>query len=633
MTHGTNTGGSGEHEENHSPAQGKRRRSIRRRPFLLASLTVAVLAAIAVAATAWIGMRAVSVRDELNGATKLIPQLKTAIQNDDPKAAAQIIDKLAVHTSGAKEATADPLWATAGALPWIGGNFRAVNDVAVSADEMAQLGARPLVGIYQSLDWESLLPNRKGVDLAPLTKVQPAVARAAASVRDAAERLDRIDAAGLLPQVSDPLIRARDELSTVSRGLSAAADFVGLAPDMLGGNGSRDYLLMIQNNAEARSTGGIPGALAKLTVDKGRLTLGSQTSAGALGKFSPPVAVDPNQELIYSNRMGTFMQDVNLTPDFPTAAKTAQMMWEKKTGERLDGVVSVDPVALSYILDATGPIALADPTLENLPTGRLPAQLNSKNVVTTLLSDVYAQIPLPAVQDLYFGGVASEIFRALSTGSADTKKLVAGISRGSDEGRMQVWSADAKEQEAISRYPLGGAISGSRTLGPEFGVYFNDGTGAKMDYYIKRTVQLVEECTAAGQPQTKVRVTSSNTAPPDAGTSLPAYVTGGGVFGVPAGTVQTNVNVYGPAQSDVEAVVRDGKKVSFNSQHHQDRPVGGVTIRVAPGQSTTLEVAFSKVRQVAEEPRVFVTPGVQPTASTILPTSASGCSVTAKRPD
>ncbi len=88
----------------------------------------------------------------------------------------------------------------------------------------------------------------------------------------------------------------------------------------------------MQNNAESRATGGIPGALAVLKVDKGSLSLESQTSATALGSFTPPVDIGDEQRTIYSARVGKFMQDVNLTPDFPTTASTAQLMWERSTG-------------------------------------------------------------------------------------------------------------------------------------------------------------------------------------------------------------------------------------------------------------------------------------------------------------
>jgi hypothetical protein len=287
---------------------------------------------------------------------------------------------------------------------------------------------------------------------------------------------------------------------------------------MLGAESPRNNLLMIQNNAEVRASGGIPGALAVLTLDHGKLSLGAQGSAGDVGVMLPALSVDAEQQQIYSGRLGKYMQDVNLTPDFPTTAGTAQSMWERKTGQRVDGVISMDPVALGYILDATGPVKITSPELLAL-AGGMPTELTGKNVVPTLLSDVYAKIEEPKLQDAYFAGVAQEIFAALSSGKADAKALVDGMTRGTAEGRVLVWSGKAGEQSVISKYALGGSVSGASVAPAQFGVYFNDGTGAKMDYYVKRTVQLVGECTGDEFGQVKVRVTSTNTAPADAATT------------------------------------------------------------------------------------------------------------------
>ncbi|WP_258061905.1 DUF4012 domain-containing protein [Arthrobacter sp. ZGTC412] len=393
---------------------------------------------------------------------------------------------------------------------------------------------------------------------------------------------------------------------------------------MLGAEAPRDYLLIIQNNAEARSSGGIPGALAVLNVDKGKLTLGSQSSAGALGVMSPSVPIDPEQQQIYSHRVGKFMQDVNLTPDFPTTASTAQAMWERKFGQRVDGVVSIDPVALGYILEATGPVRITNPDLVSAAAARLPTELNGKNVVQTLLSDVYAQIEEPRLQDAYFAGVAQEIFAALSDGRGNAKGLIEGITRGTAEGRVLVWSGFEAEQSVIRKYALSGSVSGPSVAPAQFGVYFNDGTGAKMDYYVKRTVQLVKECPKDGYERTTVRVSSTNTAPKDAASSLPAYVTGGGVFGVPAGSVQSNIVVYGPVQANVESAEVDGQSTNFASFGHSNRPVGTLALRLAPGESSTIDFTFSKIVQHTE-PNAVVTPTVQDVKDVILPTATSSC--------
>ncbi|MDV8146995.1 DUF4012 domain-containing protein [Arthrobacter sp. B10-11] len=393
---------------------------------------------------------------------------------------------------------------------------------------------------------------------------------------------------------------------------------------MLGAQGPRNYLLMIQNSAEVRASGGIPGALAVLTLDQGKLSLGAQSSAGDVGVMRPTVSVDAEQQQIYSGRLGKYMQDVNLTPDFPTSASTAQAMWERKTGQRVDGVISVDPVALGYLLDATGPVKVKSPELLAIAGGGLPTELNGKNVVPTLLSDVYQNIQQPRLQDAYFAGVAQEIFKELSSGKADARGLVEGITRGTSEGRVLLWSGLASEQVIMTKYPLSGSIAGPSVSPAQFGVYFNDGTGAKMDYYVKRTVQLVEECTGDEYGQIKVRVTSTNTAPADAATSLPEYVTGGGIFGIAPGTVQTNVIAYGPVQAYIETVLVDGEKTDFAANRHSNRPVGSVTVTLAPGESSTVELTFGKIVQHAE-PNLVVTPTVQPVKDVVLTTQPAEC--------
>lgn len=577
-----------------------------------------------VLAIAWLGIRAAEVRAALSAASELVPRLKVEVLQSDPAAAAATIELLKAHTAKARTLTSDPLWSVASTIPWAGQNFSATRDVAKSADEVAGSAAGPLVDLLQTLDWQSLTPNPAGIDLAPLAAAQPTLAKAAQTVGIASGRLDEIDTTALIRQLAGPLTEARDELRALKRSVDAAADVALIAPAMLGSESPRSYLLMIQNNAEARATGGIPGALAKLTVDKGQLSLSAQTSAGALGEFTPPLAVDPQQELVYTKLLGTSMQDANLTPDFPTAAATSLAMWEIRMGERLDGVLSLDPVSLSYILNATGPVALTDPALQHLDTGKMPSTLTAQNVVKSLLSDVYAEIPAPDVQDLYFAAVAQQIFGAVSSGATNPQKLMDGLARGVDEGRIRVWSGSASEQQAIRKYPLAGSVTGPGESATRFGLYFNDATGAKMDYYVKRTAQLNEVCGPGGLSQVKLTVMATNTAPADSATSLPKYVTGGGVYGVPAGTVQTNVVAYGPAATLLAGAELNGRSVGVDAQFHSRRPVGTVTMRLAPGETQTLDFNFLKV-EAASQPTLAMTPTVFPVDEVALTPDVAGC--------
>lgn len=571
----------------------------------------------------YLAQSALTAKSELEEARALVPQLRTALQQDNAVAADETVDELIERTSAARQAVSNPVWNLAGSLPWLGPNFRAVTEVAVSADDMASLGAKPLAGVFRSIDWKSLATADSAGNLDKLELAVPEIKGAAYAVESSATRLNSIDTRELFPALSVPLAELVVQAQEASASLSTAADTSDLIGRMMGGQATQSYLLMIQNNAETRASGGIPGALAVVTVDSGRLTLGAQASSSDFGVMSPVLPVDQEQLEIYSGRLGKFLQDVNLTPDFPTAASSAVAMWERTYNQKLDGAISIDPVALGYLLDATGPVEIRASELDK--NSGLPTTLNKENVVETLLSDVYFEIDQPQLQDAYFASIAERIFTALTAPSTDAEKLVTGLSRASDERRVLLWSGEPSEQEIISKYPLSGSIAGPSVLPAQFGVYFNDGTGAKMDYYVKRTVQLIRECPRDGYEQATVRVTSTNDAPSDAGVSLPAYVTGNGLFGVPAGSVQTNIVAYGPVQANVETASVNGQPTAFAPHFHRNRPVGILAIQLAPGETRSVDFKFGKIVQHTE-PHVVVTPTVQEVNAVTLPTQLSACS-------
>lgn len=562
--------------------------------------------------------QASAVRNRLEGAADLVPRLSSQLSEGDQKVAQTTFETIRSHTSAARRTVDAPLWNIATVIPFAGANFSAVREVAVSADDLANLAAAPLLKVYTTLDFETLAPHDGRIDIAKLQDAAPSIIGAADAVRLSHERMASIDHSKLMPQLVEPISSATDQLKKLDATLTSASSVAQLLPAMLGANEPRSYLVLVQNSAETRATGGIPGALALLNADGGQLSLGKQSSAVELGAFIPSLEVDPEQTRLYSARLGTQMQNVNLTPDFPTAALTAKKMWEERhSSDEVDGVITLDPTMLSYLLGATGPVDLADPKALGLIKGTsLPSSLTKTNVVATVLSDVYREIAEPATQDVYFAAVASEVFTALTEGQGDSRELLRAVSAGATENRLYLWSNRENEQMILARTPLAGSVVGNQNGGAAFGVYFNDGTGAKMDFYAERTVQLLSTCESEGYRNYTVRMTVANNAPLDAATSLPAYVTGGGTYGIAPGRMRTNYVVYGPAQSFVDSATVDGKSVPVSSGKHGSRPVGSVSLELGPGDTSTIDMIFSGVVQDSE-PQLRVTPSIHPTGDVI----------------
>ncbi|GMA35190.1 DUF4012 domain-containing protein [Demequina litorisediminis] len=216
---------------------------------------------------------------------------------------------------------------------------------------------------------------------------------------------------------------------------------------MLGGDGPRNYVVMIQNNAEPRTSGGISGTVIGLAVDDGRFEVTQYVEGNSMVDTSDEVTpLTDDERRIFTEKMAWYPQDVNFTPEFPRAAEIMAAFWERETGQVPDGVVSLDPVALGYML-------------EGMPSTDIGGiEVTADNVAQVLLSDAYWEYPEPEQSDAFFALASRELFGVLMSG--DTA-IVGGIEKAIGEGRFLLWSATDTEQDLIVTTPW--APSGSRT--------------------------------------------------------------------------------------------------------------------------------------------------------------------------
>jgi hypothetical protein len=530
----------------------------------------------------WVGIRAFMARDELLGAVPIANRINSDVLAGEGSISEDMAE-LQQRASRAASLTGDPIWRLAENTPFLGVNLTAFREAATIIDELARDALPPLAELAGTFTLDSLQPTDGAVDLSIFSEASPFLNEARLALDSADESAEQINTADTIPQIGsavDQVVELVDRATGVVRGLDTA---VSLLPPMLGADEPRSYLLLSLNNAELRATGGIPGAIAVLKVDDGAVTLGDLSSAGALGEFASPVLpLSPAEEVLYGSLLGTYMQDANYTPDFSRTGALAQAMWSERTGDTVDGVIAVDPVALSYVLAATG----------DVDTGA-GITLTSENAAQILLSDVYAMFPVPAEQDAFFAAVTGNIFAAVTEGQADGKTLVSALSRAAQENRIHVWSAHASEQEQLVGTAVEGAVPVSDADTTAYGVYLNDATGAKMDYYLDGDVAIASNvCRNDQRPTFEVRVRLGSSAPIDAGTSLPGYVTGAGNYGVDPGNIRTNVFVYAPEGSQPFSVTIDGEEYAFVAADHDGHSVAGVTVELAPGQSSVIAMKF-----------------------------------------
>lgn len=550
----------------------------------MATLVLAVAALTIVFA-----LQAKSVRDNLEVARSRLRAVEVAVRSGQLERVRSDLDVARNATASAASTVGGPLWNAAGALPVLGHDANAVRTVTVVVDSLTSRTLPPLVDAADALRPEALAPRDGRIPLGPITAIAGSLAQARVDVDRAGDDLAGIATEELLKPVADAVTEVRSQLVRVTGTVHTADVAARLAPAMLGANGPRTYLLLIQNNAEVRAAGGIPGAVAVLRFTDGKIELIDQASAIDVHSFPTPVLPLGVAGQIHSDRLGRYLQNVTFTPDFPTTGRLAQEMWRRHTAAsgrelRVDGVVSVDPVALSYLLTALGPV--------DVSAAGVSVRLTSDDAVPFLLSRVYASVPSPKAQDALFARVGAGVFAQLTSGVKKPKELLGQLSRAAEERRILLWSAHPDEQSVIAGLPIAGMLPQGATAGRSFGVYFNDGTGAKMSYYLRPSINVVGSCSAA---PTTVTVTLASVAPRDAATTLPRYVTGGGAYGVPAGDTATVVLVYGPPGSTITALTVDGRPANYALNTEFGRPVAAVGVRTHPSDQTRIKVALTGV--------------------------------------
>ncbi len=151
-------------------------------------------------------------------------------------------------------------------------------------------------------------------------------------------------------------------------------------------------------------------------------------------------------------------------------------MVREKFDRSVDGVISVDPIALSYVLRGTGPLKLSD--------GKV---LTSRNAVKLLLNEVYVTYDRsPRKQDAYFADAARRVFAAVAAGKGDQRTILAGFADAVDENRIFINSTHEDEQQVLAQTRIAGALMRDASSTPHVGIFLNDSTTTKLEYYLEK---------------------------------------------------------------------------------------------------------------------------------------------------
>lgn len=513
---------------------------------------VALLGGLLLVCAAWSGVRLVLARSHLLDARSALLHAQQALLDRRLEVAAAELRNAAADTGAARSLTDDPIAALWAHVPYLGRSVQVSRGLARAADDVTRRALEPALTSSERLDPRAIRSSDGAIDLAVLQAAHPALARASTAMRRVQLEVRALPTSWVIGPVrhaQEQFVAHVDELTPL---ITGAADAVQLAPVFLGQGSVRHWFVLVQQSGESRGAGGLPGGFAVLEARDGHLKVIAQGSNAELQnqQIAAPSGV-PRDFIERYQTDGVFQiwQNITLSPDLPVVARVIEAKWRAQGGGPLDGVITLDGVALAELLDGQPPLT---PT----PGVRVP----SAELEEYLALGQYRETVDPARRKDKLTGIARQVLDAITEGGGDSAALVHGVVAAVRSGHLHLASDDPQLAPVLARTGLDGALP--RGPAPVAYAVVNNASAGKLEYFLDRSVTYEGGSCHGERRRTTVTVRLRNEAPP-LGT-LPPYVTTrlseGSVEHSTTGRVL--LEVYATRGASLVSATLDGKAVS-----------------------------------------------------------------------
>lgn len=560
-----------------------RRGARRRRQLLLVGLIGVVVVVAAVGAV--LARDVWAIRDDITRADAVARDARDAVVAGDVETALPRMSEARSHLSEAVSTTQRPLWRLVERAPVVGDPFASVTEIVETADTAIGIAYRLVNAAPEVIGPDGRLEvtaTDGRIDLDPLVVARDVLADAPLErLRRSADAMRARDESPLVPAVvEDARARTLSLADEVLEQVGLARTLTAAVPDYLGVSEPRRYFLAMQNPAELRGTGGLIGFYAVVTVDDGLFTMTEPTSYEVLSPVRPRIdrsrELDAPEDFLarYGDAASTqFLANINLDPSLPVVAPRILDLYEAARGDRLDGVIMVDPLGLQDTLAEIGPVTvpagLGDPRLPNpVPADQLPR---------TLMIDAYDVLGGNTdARETYLRELATEAFERIFDGGYEAVPVATRVARTALDGHLQLYSTRPTEQARLQELGVAGSVGAPEGM-DWFAATGVNAAGNKADVFAGHRVHL--EVALQGGPGAWLRVANvgfgiindldpaehdpyiANSAEPGQG-----FRRG---FDGPLGLNRTQVSIWGPPDSlpslvddeDNGGSVFDGRRV------------------------------------------------------------------------
>jgi hypothetical protein len=250
-----------------------------------------------------------------------------------------------------------------------------------------------------------------------------------------------------------------------------------MAYEALGGDGPRRYLILFQNPAELRPTGGFVGTIAELELERGQISDYtfqdvyeiSQAYNNSSHSLEAPVGI---AQFVRADKLQ--FQDANWWADFPVSAELLMEMADAAGWGEFDGVAAIQPEVIQDMLSVTGPISIdVDGETREISADNLQGEAERQRILARQGEEVEAG------HKEVIGLIGEELFETLA--SSDRETMVPGVMlvfERLDRRDMQAFHTDTQVQTYLEQKNWAGRLIPDPEL-PTLSVIVSNVTGLK----------------------------------------------------------------------------------------------------------------------------------------------------------
>ncbi|MBU0646266.1 DUF4012 domain-containing protein [Patescibacteria group bacterium] len=298
---------------------------------------------------------------------------------------------------------------------------------------------------------------------------------------EAAETLlDQVDPESLPEEYRPTLTELQANLPLLIGSLNEFVEFSDLLAVIMGGQGTKSYLVVFQNNTEIRPTGGFMGSFAEIDLHHGEIVRMNIPGGGTYdlqGSLRDQIAAPEPMQLLKARWE---FQDANWFADFPTSARKILEFYQNSGGGNLDGVIAVNATYVADLIGLLGPVDMPD-------YGRT---IDQENFVFEAQKIVELEYDLAENRPKAFIGDLAPILleRAVAKTGDDFLQILDFANRGLTERQLQIFFTDDELQRQVLNLGWGGQVKW--TDGDYLMVVDTNLGGGKTDGVISQQIDL-----------------------------------------------------------------------------------------------------------------------------------------------